>query len=267
MILSVRSYSSNPGQIGIICPSPVVKYSRAQIRPADASSHPGMIKHTLAGNWFLPNDRIEWLDVIARTERKGRPCFSLPVYGAAKGGFSGEMFIGPANKHTSVRFEGRDFTHQLMFRTGYYDIWAQLVDEPPAEEPIVDFPNDLTASISKTVNRDQANGRFQVAVWLDVKKVPDETEKLSLAFITDKGESLRAVHDWQGSREYCFGGMIPTGHGVVEGQPPAEELNVGTMLRAFRWQKNEKEELEMLELALFRDHFTVYQSKMSEAGK
>jgi hypothetical protein len=251
------------GQIKIAGPTEAVKFTPANIRPADAPSHPLAIKHTLAGNWAnFPDRWVDRLDVVAHTDRDYK-WFDVPVHGAERGAFAGDVFTWHANEITSYRFDGFDQAGQRMFSSDYSYIKTQLVEGPPeGDQAVIDFPEDLVAGISRVVSWGSMGSQLPVAVRFDVQKTPAGTTNLALAFMTDKGISLRVPKGWNGPGEYDFLDEIACVSGAGLKHQAGEQFNVGVSLWALKDEKS-----RALDLASHRDSFTLYQSTLSGPSK
>ena len=223
------------GQIAITAPAGTINFTRAQIRQADALAHPNAVQHTLAGKWAgFPEWGVRHLEVIAHTD-KDYKWFTIPVNGAAQGNFSGDIFIWPANKVTPVRIDGFDLmAGQPMFSTGYFEVAAQLVGEPPEDTgPLVAFPDDFIARISKVVRGWQKGELIPVNVWFDVQKAPPGTNSLELYFLIDGLETRQRIKTFNGPDEFSFDGQLPADHPGVVGLQNGK-VGTGCILKATR---------------------------------
>ena len=228
------------GQIAITNPAGTINFTRAQIRPADATVHPNAVQHTLAGSWSgFPEGGVRHLEVSAHTDRD-YSWFKIPVNGAAQGNFSGEMFIWHTNRITPVRFDGFDLMRgQPMFSAGYYSVRAKFIDEPlplAQGEAIVTFPEEFAARISRVVRGRRGQDQVPVFVWFDVQRVPAGTDSLSLSFVTGRRDFLQDIKVWEGPDQYAFIGQIEADHPGVIGLPTGK-VGVGCILRATRQER------------------------------
>ena len=230
------------GSIIITNPVGKIRFTREQVRPADAPAHPKAVESPLAISCAnFPQREIKWLDVVAHTDRDYR-WFTALVDGAEQGDFSGSIFIWRANEITPVRFDLYNGEGILVARTGYHDIRAQLVGDPQPPEDVgavVTFPDDLAARISRVVRIDQASGaegNIPVFIWLDVTKAPIGTTHLNLTLVTEGiNPELDVRVEWLGKGPYGFAGRISRKkYAGVIGQPAGKEIRIGTILRA--WQ-------------------------------
>jgi hypothetical protein len=247
------------GSIIITNPAGTIRFTREQVRPANASAHPKAVEHPLTISLAdFPQGEVRWLDVVAHTDRDYR-WFTALVNGTRQGDFSGSIFIWHANEITPVRFDLYNGEGLLVARTNYYNIQAQLVGglrRPPEDAgAVVTFPHDLAAKISRVVRLDQASGTkksIPVFIWLDVAKAPIGTALLTLTLGTEgQLAKLNGAAEWKGEGPYGFAGRISGEYADVIGRPTGEKIRIGALLRA--WQG------ECLLAALREEYFSLDQ--------